>query len=91
MAQLTSLISMKHTWSRYYPLRLPPSSSQQLYIADLGHPITRSSMIPDLGDVQIDLSRKYRGTSVDGGDMVMGIDGIGTDWIDPFALGAPTS
>lgn len=30
-------------------------------IADLGYPITRSSTIQDLGDVQIDLSRKYHG------------------------------
>lgn len=34
-------------------------------------------MIRDLGDVQIDLSRKYRGLPSE--RMVMGIDGIGTD------------
>lgn len=88
MAQLTSLISMKRAPS-VLPIPCacpPPFSSQRLYTADLGHPITRSSMIRDLGDVQIDLSRKYPGRE----GMVMG--GIGTDRTELSTLyGASTS
>lgn len=54
---------------------------------DLGHPITRSSVIRDLGDVQIDLSRKYRGSPK---RTVIGIDSIGTDLKPcvPYGTGA---
>lgn len=44
---------------------LPPLTIGRYVYADLGHPITRSSTIRDLGDVQIDLSRKYRGLPSD--------------------------